>query len=267
VPRVPPRPGGCRREIAVRAPLRASRRQARADVGATAGRVRDDDPHRLIGGWASGRRLSRHLRPSISFRALCAHSGRNACRLSDDGVSAQPYPIKRWDRRPNATSGLAESRAPGRREARRGARTAISRRQPPGAAEPWARRRPQVHPDGYTLLAVFDSHATNPYLFKDLPYDTLADSLRVAAGARAAGSGGQRETRTGHGRRAHQGCPSKPGAVNFATVGPAPARLLMELLRLEARIDVTMVPYKGAGSRSAISSAGRSTPCSRPVRA
>jgi tripartite-type tricarboxylate transporter receptor subunit TctC len=42
---------------------------------------------------------------------------------------------------------------------------------------------------------------------------------------------------------------AKPGAVNFATVGPgSPARLLMELLKLEAKIDVTMVPYKGAGT-------------------
>jgi tripartite-type tricarboxylate transporter receptor subunit TctC len=30
-------------------------------------------------------------------------------------------------------------------------------------------------PDGYTLLAVFDSHATNPHLFKNLEYNTFAD--------------------------------------------------------------------------------------------
>ncbi len=41
---------------------------------------------------------------------------------------------------------------------------------------------------------------------------------------------------------------SKPGAINFATVGPgSPARLLMELLKIEAGIEVTMVSYKGAG--------------------
>jgi len=41
---------------------------------------------------------------------------------------------------------------------------------------------------------------------------------------------------------------SRPGAINFATVGPgSPARLLMELLKIEAGIDVTMVAYKGAG--------------------
>src|SRR5207248_2608057 len=41
---------------------------------------------------------------------------------------------------------------------------------------------------------------------------------------------------------------SRPGALNFAAVGPgSPARLLTELLELEAAIDVTLVPYKGAG--------------------
>ena len=104
-------------------------------------------------------------------------------------------------------------------------------------------------PDGYTLLAVFDSHATNPYLFQDLPYDTLADFAPVALLARGPlvlvvnpklGPGTVEEL-VKHAQ-------AKPGAVNFATVGPgSPARLLMELLRLEAKIDVTMVPYKGAG--------------------
>jgi tripartite-type tricarboxylate transporter receptor subunit TctC len=104
-------------------------------------------------------------------------------------------------------------------------------------------------PDGYTLLAVFDSHATNPYLFGDLPYDTLADFAPVSLLARGplvlvvnpnlgVGTVGELVSLAR----------SKPGAVNFATVGPgSPARLLMELLKLESGIDVTMVPYKGAG--------------------
>jgi len=37
----------------------------------------------------------------------------------------------------------------------------------------------------------------------------------------------------------------------------------MELLRLEAKIDVTMVPYKGAGLALGDLVADRSTPCSR----
>lgn len=31
----------------------------------------------------------------------------------------------------------------------------------------------RAEPDGYTLLIVFDSHATNPYLYKSLKYDTF----------------------------------------------------------------------------------------------
>jgi len=104
-------------------------------------------------------------------------------------------------------------------------------------------------PDGYTLLGVFDSHATNPFLFKNLPYDTLADLAPVSLLARGPLV---LVVRNGLGtadlpefvRLAR----AKPGAINFATVGPgSPARLLMELLKVEAGIDVTMVAYKGAG--------------------
>src|SRR5882672_533518 len=91
-------------------------------------------------------------------------------------------------------------------------------------------------PDGYTLLAVFDSHAANPALFRNLPYDTLADLAPVSLLARGPlvlvvnpvlglGTLDQLVTLA----------KSKPGAVNFASVGPgSPARLLMELLKLEA---------------------------------
>ncbi len=104
-------------------------------------------------------------------------------------------------------------------------------------------------PDGYTLLAVFDSHATNPYLFRDLPYDTLADFAPVSLLARGPlvlvvnpklGLGAVGDL--------VKLARAKPGSINFATVGPgSPARLLLELLKLDACIDVTMVPYKGAG--------------------
>src|SRR5438045_2684592 len=100
-----------------------------------------------------------------------------------------------------------------------------------------------------TLLAVFDTHATNPYLFASLPYDTLADfapmsllargPLVLVAGPKLASSTVGELVRLAK---------SRPGALNFAAVGPgSPARLLTELLKLEAAIDVTLVPYKGAG--------------------
>ena len=104
-------------------------------------------------------------------------------------------------------------------------------------------------PDGYTLIVVFDSHATNPSLFRNLDYDTVNDLTAVALLVRGPmllvvhpNLAGVRTVRDFE-RLAR----SRPGALNFATVGPgSPARLMMELLKLEARIDVTMVPYKGA---------------------
>ncbi len=103
-------------------------------------------------------------------------------------------------------------------------------------------------PDGYTLLAVFDSHATNPHLFRNIEYNTLTDLAPVSLLVRGPillavhprlGVKSVQEI--------VQLARSKPDAINFATVGPgSPARLLMELLRLEARIAIVNVPYKGA---------------------
>lgn len=104
-------------------------------------------------------------------------------------------------------------------------------------------------PDGYTLIVVFDSHATNPSLFRHLEYDTVNDLAAVSLLVRGPmllvvhpSLAGVRTVRDFAALAA-----ARPGALNFATVGPgSPARLMMELLKLEARIDVTMVPYKGA---------------------
>lgn len=104
-------------------------------------------------------------------------------------------------------------------------------------------------PDGYTLLVVIDSHAKNPHLFKNLEYDTVNDLAPVTLLVRGplilvVHPGVPARTV----REFVQLARARPGAINFATVGPgSPARLLMELLKVEARIDVTNVPYKGAG--------------------
>ena len=104
-------------------------------------------------------------------------------------------------------------------------------------------------PDGYTLLAVFDSHATNPHLFKNLEFNTVNDlapvSLLVRGPLVLVVNPGVPAKSVGELIALAK---AKPGSLNFASVGPgSPARLLMELLRLEARVDVINVPYKGAG--------------------
>src|SRR5258706_14889871 len=103
--------------------------------------------------------------------------------------------------------------------------------------------------DGHSLLAVFDSHATKPHLFRNLPYDTLADFAPISLLVRGPLVLVVRPDLGPHTvAELVTLARSRPGAINFATVGPgSPARLLMELLKSEAGIDVTMVAYKGAG--------------------
>jgi tripartite-type tricarboxylate transporter receptor subunit TctC len=103
-------------------------------------------------------------------------------------------------------------------------------------------------PDGYTLLVVFDSHVTNPHLFRNLEYDTANDLAPVSLLVRGplvlvVNPRLPVKTVSDFLRLAR----AKPGAINCATVGPgSPARLLVELLKLTTGVNVTQVPYKGA---------------------
>ncbi len=102
--------------------------------------------------------------------------------------------------------------------------------------------------DGYTLIAVFDAHASNPHLFRNLDYDGIADFAPVSLLVRGPlvlvvhpRTGIRSATELAQLAR------SKPGAINFAAVGPgSPARLLAEYFKLAAGIAFTIVPYKGA---------------------
>jgi tripartite-type tricarboxylate transporter receptor subunit TctC len=105
-------------------------------------------------------------------------------------------------------------------------------------------------PDGYTLIAVFDAHASNPHLFPNLDYDGIADFAPVSLLVRGplvlvVHPGVAAKTAADLAALAR----AKPGAINFAAVGPgSPARLLAEFFKLVAGIDFTVVPYKGAAS-------------------
>jgi tripartite-type tricarboxylate transporter receptor subunit TctC len=167
-------------------------------------------------------------------------------------VPAQGYPSKPVRIIvPNATSGLADicARLVAAKLAEALGRQFLVENRPGAGGTLGTAAAVRAAPDGYTLLAVFDSHATNPHLFGNLPYDTLADLAPIALLVRGPLV---LVVRPGLGPNTVpelvELAKRKPGAINFAAVGPgSPARLLMELLRIEAGIDVTMVAYKGAG--------------------
>lgn len=167
--------------------------------------------------------------------------------------AGQAYPVKPVRIIvPNAPSGLADVSArmvAGKLSEATGQQFIVENRVGAGSTLGTA-AAVKAAPDGYTLLAVFDSHATNPHLFKNLEYNTVTDLTPISLLVRGPLV-----------LTVNPAVPAKtvqelvalakarPGALNFASVGPgSPARLLMELLKLEAGVNVTNVPYKGAGN-------------------
>lgn len=102
-------------------------------------------------------------------------------------------------------------------------------------------------PDGYNLIVVFDSFATNPYLFKDVKYDPVRDfspitligrSAQVLAvhpslGVRTLGDFVQLARKQG-------------ANLDWGTAGPGTSsRFSMELFKTTAGIEPTTINYKG----------------------
>ena len=104
-------------------------------------------------------------------------------------------------------------------------------------------------PDGYTLLYMPAALAVNPSLFPKLPYDlardftpvTLFASFPLILVVHPAVPARSVEELIALAR-------AKPGSLNFASIGNAsPPHLAGELFKLMAKVDITHVPYKGAG--------------------
>src|SRR6184192_4389354 len=96
-------------------------------------------------------------------------------------------------------------------------------------------------PDGYTYVVVFDTHAVNPALIPNLPYDTVNDFapvMLVGTVAKPYRSFGD----------VIQAAKAKPEALSIGSVGNGSlGHLAMILLQQAGEFKVTHVPYKGGG--------------------
>ena len=104
-------------------------------------------------------------------------------------------------------------------------------------------------PDGYTYLFVFDTHAVNPFLIPNLPYDTqrdLAPVMLVATAPYGIVSNVARPYRSfGDVIKAAK---AKPDSVTFGSVGSGSlGHLLMTLMQQAGGFKLVHVPYKGGG--------------------
>ncbi len=103
-------------------------------------------------------------------------------------------------------------------------------------------------PDGYTFLVVYDSHATNPSLQKNIPFDTLKDFapvMLIASSPMVLVVGAASPYRAiGELIAAAK---AKPGALTLGSGGNGSrGHLAMALLSSRAGFSYTAVAYKGS---------------------
>ena len=104
-------------------------------------------------------------------------------------------------------------------------------------------------PDGYSFVCVANSFAVNQTLVKRLPYDTLKDLRTVALMGM---SEHVLATHPASGIRTladlRDQARARPGSLSFASFGNGTsAHLAGELLKLQMKLDIVHVPYKGQG--------------------
>lgn len=107
----------------------------------------------------------------------------------------------------------------------------------------------KADPDGYTMLLIDTAIAVNPFLYKNLPYDTERDLQPVSMVATApvilvAAPNFAPSTVA----ELIAYAKANPGVVNFASGGNGTSTHLSgELLRHVGKIDIVHVPFQGTG--------------------
>ncbi len=102
-------------------------------------------------------------------------------------------------------------------------------------------------PDGYTLIVVASGHATNPFLYPRIPYDTFKDFTPISLLASSANILLVRADSPFKtlGDMIAQAW-AKPGSLSFGHAGNGTStHLAGELLKTLARIDIDAISYKG----------------------
>jgi tripartite-type tricarboxylate transporter receptor subunit TctC len=102
-------------------------------------------------------------------------------------------------------------------------------------------------PDGYTVLVVFDTHAVNPHVYKNLRYDTFKDLTAVSLVAQIPlafmSYRGFHSNSIGD---LVQMAKEKPGALSYGSPSPGTSgHLAAEQFKLLAGVDILHVPYRG----------------------
>jgi len=108
-------------------------------------------------------------------------------------------------------------------------------------------------PDGYTFIFVFDTHAVNPFLIPNLPFDTVKDLAPVTligTAPMAIATGAAKPYKSFVDVVA--AAKAKPNAVSIGSVGNGSlGHLTMILVQQASGISLVHIPYRGGGPMTA----------------
>jgi tripartite-type tricarboxylate transporter receptor subunit TctC len=121
--------------------------------------------------------------------------------------------------------------------------------RPGGSGSLGAGLAAKATPDGYTFLFVFDTHAVNPSLIPNLPFDTvkdLAPVMLVSTAPNAIVTGVAKPYKSfGDVVKAAK---AKPDTVTFGSVASGSlGHLMMTLVQQTGGFKLVHIPYKGGG--------------------
>ena len=104
-------------------------------------------------------------------------------------------------------------------------------------------------PDGYTIMLTANSHAINPNLFRNLPYDSIKDFAPVATVYSSEFLFAMNPSVAANNLQEFIAlAKSKPGQLNYASTGNgSPNQLAAEMLSMMLGIRMQHIPYKGSG--------------------
>jgi tripartite-type tricarboxylate transporter receptor subunit TctC len=106
----------------------------------------------------------------------------------------------------------------------------------------------RANPDGYTLLQVATSHATNPALAVKMPFDPIRDFAPITLLSQSPNLWIDHPSLPAKTMRELIAlAKSRPGEINYSSSGTGSSQHLAgELLKSLAHIDIVHIPYKGS---------------------
>jgi len=104
-------------------------------------------------------------------------------------------------------------------------------------------------PDGYTFLFVFDTHAVNPTLIPNLPFDTVKDLAPVMLVATAPNAIVTNVAKPYKGfSDVIKAAKAKPDSVTYGSIGSGSlGHLTLTLVQQTGGFKIVHIPYKGGG--------------------